>query len=938
MVVLYMSKVFICYSHADKEYFDLINNHLSVNKKDIDIWSDIRIEGGDNWRNEIHKALNSCNLAVLILSSKFFNSDFIQNLELKQLLENEFEKGTKLLPILLEDCDIEAFSWIETNQILPSRNEPLETLENNLLKTKLKEISQKVRKLLELVPDDSTTKDDVKSKNYPYEIAVNNFPISNDNFFGRKKYFDILDRAWNNEQVNILSFIAFGGIGKTSLIDNWLKMMKKDHYSGAKNIFMWSFYSQGSEEDRQITATEFLLEACKFFKIEDIPHGTYEQGRKLANVISKKRNLLVLDGLEPLQSSLENIGEIKDDGLQVLLKRLSYQNKGLVIITSRIKLACIDNQYEELEKLEDFEGAELLKSFKLSGSIKDLEQISKDFDGHALALKLLGSYIKVVFDKDITRINEIESLRDDQTKSSNQATKMLNSYKKYLEREGKIELDILKILGFFDRAISFEVIDEFKNKSLIKNINDNLVEVSEIKWKYALNNLKELYLINSVDKVLDAHPLVREYFSKYVEENYFESYIDGHYKLYKYFEKLPKKKFPETIEEMEPLFHAIYHGSKAKKYKEVYLKIYFDRINRNQINYLINNLTANDKVLQVLANFYKVKYSKCYDGVDKELERVIRSHVAYALYTQGKINQALNLYHLDASNYNPSSEHYDYLIRNVSNIFDSYCELCKFDDIDQYYKKFNPYASLCEDPELKAIFLASYAYSHFLRGNVDTAIEIFKSSEKVILENALSLEKILLFSGSNKMDIEKVIPKNIYSVMSFMYFELLFYNQDYVEIKKRIYNVLEHSINANWPLDIGLSYIILGKLELLTEVNKKDILDYFDNGISYLRKTKDMIFLTTGLIYRADMYISFGNLKEAKEDLEEVYDILIRSDLKKNFADWYIITIKLAIKEKDIDKAVKYFNFAKELSKELDKYFIFKEELKKLEPNFSKGI
>ena len=71
-----MSKVFICYSHADKEYFDLINKHLSVNKKDIDIWSDIKIEGGDNWRNEIHKALNSCNLAVLILSSNFFNSDF----------------------------------------------------------------------------------------------------------------------------------------------------------------------------------------------------------------------------------------------------------------------------------------------------------------------------------------------------------------------------------------------------------------------------------------------------------------------------------------------------------------------------------------------------------------------------------------------------------------------------------------------------------------------------------------------------------------------------------------------------------------------------------------------------------------------------------------------------------------------------------------------
>lgn len=126
---------------------------------------------------------------------------------------------------------------------------------------------------------------------------------------------------------------------------------------------MWSFYSQGSGEDRQISAIEFLNEACKFFRVKNfLKKDSYAQGRELADIISNQRTLLILDGLEPLQSSLENIGEVKDNGLQVLLKRLSRQNKGLVIITSRIKLAFIDNQYEELEKLEDSEGAELLDS------------------------------------------------------------------------------------------------------------------------------------------------------------------------------------------------------------------------------------------------------------------------------------------------------------------------------------------------------------------------------------------------------------------------------------------------------------------------------------------------------------------------------------------------------------------------------------------------
>lgn len=105
----------------------------------------------------------------------------------------------------------------------------------------------------------------------------------------------------------------------------------------------------------------------------------------------------------------------------------------------------------------------------------------------------------------------------------------------------------------------------------------------------------------------------------------------------------------------------------------------------------------------------------------------------------------------------------------------------------------------------------------------------------------------------------------------------------------------------------------------------------------YLRKTKDLYFLCRGLTSRADMYISLGILDKANDDLDEVYDILIRSDLKKNFADWYIVAIKLELNN-DIEKANTYFLEAKKLSKEIDQYFIFKEELKKLEPNFNKVI
>ena len=924
-----MSKVFVCYSHKDKEYFDLINKHISINKKDIDIWSDTKIKGGDNWREKIQKALDSCNLAVLILSTNFFNSDFIQDVELKQLLKNEFEKSTKLLPILLEDCDIEAFSWIETNQILPSRDEPLETLKKKLLKTKLKDISQRVRELLAPVPDDSITKENVKSKNYPDSPpAVNNFPESNDDFFGREKYFDILDKAWGDEQVNILSFIAFGGIGKTSLIDNWLKRMKESHYKGAKNIFMWSFYSQGSEEDRQVTATEFLLEACKFFKLKKIPKTAYEQGRELADIISKQRALIVLDGLEPLQSSLEDIGEIKDNGLQVLLKRLSRQNKGLVVVTSRIKLASIDNEYIPLEKLEDDEGAELLKSFELNGTQKELEKISNDFDGHALALKLLGSYTKVVLEKDINRIDEIENLTDAKDKSSKHANRMLNSYKKYLK--GTIELDILKLLGFFDRAISFEVINVLKNKPLLENINDKLVDVSEVNWKYALDRLKQLHLISSSDKVLDTHPLVREYFSKYIEESYNKSYIKGHYRLYKYYEKIPEKEYPDTVEEMEPLFQSIYHACKSEDYEHGIVEIYSKRINRGDVTYLVNVLSRYDLALKLLSGFYKRTFIKFHELVDDIYKDVIVGHVAYALWTLGKVNNALGL----LSNTLESSidkKQYDVLIRNVNNIIDINIVCGKLNIIENFYNKYESYTKKCIGEDTDAILMGSYAYSKFLLGDFENAEKLFLKCEEILMQTSA---RISLYNISNGIS-DRFIPKNIYSTMGYMFYKYLFFTNNISEIERRIQDSLKMSKFAKWTLDIGLDYITLGRLKIELKAREKIVLNIFNKGIEYLRKSNEISYITEGLIQRAKAFRHYKKFKESNEELQEAYDLIIRSEAKLLLADWYIVAIKLALDENDIEKANTYFKEAKALSQELDKYFIFKEELKKLEANFN---
>ncbi|MCX6580310.1 MAG: hypothetical protein NT166_09000 [Candidatus Aminicenantes bacterium] len=53
-------------------------------------------------------------------------------------------------------------------------------------------------------------------------------------------------QSWADCQTHILTLVAWGGVGKTALIDQWLNQMKTDNYRGAQKVYGWSFYSQGA--------------------------------------------------------------------------------------------------------------------------------------------------------------------------------------------------------------------------------------------------------------------------------------------------------------------------------------------------------------------------------------------------------------------------------------------------------------------------------------------------------------------------------------------------------------------------------------------------------------------------------------------------------------------------------------------------------------------
>jgi hypothetical protein len=97
------TRVFISYSHADKAWLERLKRHLKpvVREGRLDYWDDTHIRPGDDWKQEIRTALDTAQVAVLLISADFFVSDFVNENELPPLLTAAEAKGVRILPVIL---------------------------------------------------------------------------------------------------------------------------------------------------------------------------------------------------------------------------------------------------------------------------------------------------------------------------------------------------------------------------------------------------------------------------------------------------------------------------------------------------------------------------------------------------------------------------------------------------------------------------------------------------------------------------------------------------------------------------------------------------------------------------------------------------------------------------------------------------------------------
>ena len=580
--------VFISYSHEDEDWKERLVAHLGVLDREgvIDTWEDRRIAAGDDWQAEIEGAIDAASIAIMLVSVNFLNSKFILSEEVPRLLKRRDEKGVRLFPVIIKPSAWETVGWLRRLQLRPKDGRPLSAGSEHQIEADLTAIANEIHLLLRSTTE--STKSRVFVPLAPEKISLSRLPKSEPNLFGRNLELEMLDGAWADSGTNVLGLVAWGGVGKSALVNHWLHGMRRDNYRGAEHVYAWSFYRQGTTE--QGSADLFIKSCLEWFGDPNPTEGTsWNKGERLARLVKDRPSLLILDGLEPLQTppGQEGEGQIKDEAMQALLRELAVRNQGLCLISTRLPVADL-SEFEgstfrqiKLEHLAPEAGAQILKAQGVKGDEDELEQASREFGGHSLALTLLGSYLSDVYGGDIRLRDEVSSL-DEDVEYGGHARRVMAAYEKWFGREST-ESDVLRMLGLFDRPADKQAIDALRAAPAIPDLTDALQSLSEVAWRQTLGKLRRAMLLPEKDAdrpdVLDAHPLVREHFRKQLKQEHPDAWREGNDRLYQHLKRTAKE-LPDTLEEMAPLFAAVTHGCAAGRHQEVLDEIYWLRILR----------------------------------------------------------------------------------------------------------------------------------------------------------------------------------------------------------------------------------------------------------------------------------------------------------------------------------------------------------------------
>lgn len=877
------SSVFISYSGKDKKW---VKDYLLPNleKSGIPCHIDYRdFEKGRPSSVNMERAVESCRATILVFTQNWLSSEnTLLEAAMLQVIDPIGAKR-KVIPVLLEKVEIplrfQIYSYYDFTDDSKSDSE-LNRLVNDLKQEPILEKPEK--------------------KTYPplkdLHIDITRLPQTGFELFGRQKELTLLNEAWESGATNIVSFVAYGGVGKSTLVKKWVEKMRWDNYRGAEKVYAWSFYSQGTKE--QVTSADmFISHALEWFGDADPKQGSpWDKGKRLAKLVNIHKTLLILDGLEPLQDAGKvEKGKIKDPALTTLVIELARNNKGLCLITTREHVPELDRYTKKtnqlnLEHISDEAGRKLLETRRIFGSEKELEHIVREFGNHALAINLLAEYLRIFEDHPLKKANSIPDLNipDEEGKH---ARRIIEAFANRFG-SASAQFQLLSILGLFDRPVPIDAVNAIIRGKRIRGLSDKITDTSGSGWTATLKTLRKHKLIFRESEhrpdTLDCHPLIREHFGEKLQQQNPNGWKQAHTRLYEYYKNLPEKELPDTLEEMEPLFAAVMHGCLAGKHQETLDDVYWERIARGDEAFIVHKLGAFGSLISCLSNFFETLWDNPASDLVEAAKAGILSWVGFALRAVGRLSEAAL-----PMNAGLEMRIKDKLWKNAamdaSNLSELYLTLGDVATAEEYGAQSVTFADRSGEWEEEMTNRATRADALHQAGKNKAAEKLFIEAE----------------------NMQKKRPPEcpwLYSLRGFQFCDLLLSMGKYQGVLERARYAIK--LKTTTPLtDFGFNSLSIGKALMLQSVDNDSAgfsegEDYLNQAVDGLRESGNQDDIPRGLFARATLFRHQKDFLKSWVDLDEAREIAEYGQMRLHLTDYHLeacrnIREQLSVHQKD---------------------------------------
>lgn len=707
----------------------------------------------------------------------------------------------------------------------------------------------------------------------PDEVTVSFLPITGAHVYGRDKELAMLDEAWTNSRVNIFQLLAFGGVGKSSLVNAWLASLARDNYRGAIKVYAWSFYWQGASSDIKSSGDYFIEHALTWFGDSDPVEGTpWAKAARLVKLVRATKTLLVLDGLEPLQHPPgPKTGQIDNPAIAYLVKELAFENNGLCLITSRLSVGDIASfedgrvRSKQVEYLSDESSVLLLRTMGVVGNAVDFTAAARVYTGHALSLSLLAGYLKVVHRGNLGKYREIDSLLDDQN-NGDHARNLMQAYLDWFA--GSTECELLYLVGLFDRAVALKDIQKLCRESEIAGLTSGLARFSQVDWMYAIKQLEESRIITADsqrgDLLLDCHPLVRDFLAEKLGNELPAIWCDGNTAIFYFLQKATVED-PNTMAELEPLFRAVIHGTRAGLYKEAY-DVYFAKIKKGYSMLTKGSHYADQACIK---SFFIEPWSLVQPSLSENAKFYLLVSAATNLMSLGQVDEAIEPSYSSLSWFIKNNKYAD-AVNIAGPLVSMLIAAGRIGEATRLLETVSKAVKGINNPVLTAIDQNFRAYINYLLGSRSEAKALFEESDKVIVQ----------------LDPGCLVT---FPTVSSYYCKFLLEMGDSDAALERALKTVAWRQQKTWQVAVDTTSLLASDLMVLGLIflERGDYANAklnLDKQVELLKSADEWLYLPVGLNARAIFYIKKSEFSSAAADLRDALDISRRTGAK--FGEW----------------------------------------------------